>query len=203
MDEEGQSLARLRRREAASSEVWASEPEALQNQDRTNPEFHVFTGDPLAHVDDDKTPVAEKPEKMEQEAREREVQLALELTRYFARLPEDMSLPASRFLANSSPEEIAAYEEMYRHLDTELKDILRKYATVYTPPLPSFDDFLSLDIYQVRQHTAALRWAVTRYSPLLPKHLYREVFGNLTLYAAFAENIANAKYIQQHGSSAA
>ena len=150
------------------------------------------------YEDHGRTPVAPEYVRAQREAREQRNELALELSKYFARLPEIMSLPAAHILAGYTPEEIADFEDMYRHLDTQLKNILRKFATKYTPPFPSFDDFLSHSSRALGQDALALRRATAWYSYLLPPHLRREVSGNLELYGAFAENIANAKYIQKN-----
>lgn len=130
--------------------------------------------------------------RVQREFRERRSELALAVTKYLTKVPEIMSLPAAPLLANYSASEIAAYEDMYRHLDTELKNILRTHSS--DASFPSFDAFLEGG--QVNNASRDLRRSIDR-NVHLDVRLHREVSGLLELYAAFAENIGNAKYLQR------
>lgn len=147
-------------------------------------------------VDFDKTPTY-SPEVVRQlERRDNRTELALALTKYLAKLPEVMSLPAPRILATYSQSEILEYEQMYRHLDGELKGILEEYGPRGTKFL-TFHELLqaSSSMASTDKLQEQYRW----YVHFLPKHLYLQVVSSLELYAAFAEVIGNAKLIQKRG----
>lgn len=146
-------------------------------------------------IDSDKTP-SHSPEMVRQlERRDNRTELALAVTKYLAKLPEVMSLPAPRILATYSEPEILEYEQMYRHLDEELKGILEQHGPSGIKFL-AFDEFLraSSSMTSTDKLEEQYRW----YAHFLPKHLYRQVVSSLELYAAFAEVIGNAKLIQKH-----
>jgi len=163
------------------------------------PSEDTFIHDNDTFVDD--TDLARDPEasaqhaamiQAQRESREKRSELALAITKYLAKIPEAMSLPAAFVLAERSESEVSAYEAMYRRLDTELKNILGTYPS--DVPLPSFDAFL--DGGQANNATRNLRSAFSKYVYLDPR-LHQKVSGLLELYAAFAENIGNAKYLQK------
>jgi hypothetical protein len=161
----------------------------------SDPELGVITPSLADHEDDDRTPV--NPPALEEELRrEREhiTGLGNEIAHYFRDVPDSLTIPAAFFLAKETAEYIASLEDVYRHLDTKLKDILRKY--VPNIELPSFDELLVGGVASGKL-VAQMHGDVKRYfSWLLPNHLFSEVQGQLSLYAAFADNLANAKYLQ-------
>lgn len=147
--------------------------------------------------DEEKTPANTSLIRAQHEARERRIGFEMDVTRYLAKMPDELSLPGSVLLAKESREEIQKYEDMYQHLDTGLKDILRRYDPGIK--IPSFHDLLAAD-----PRTAAVlasdmhREVKQSFYHQLSLRTFREVIGLLDLFASFAENIANAKYMREH-----
>lgn len=129
------------------------------------------------------------------EARERRLAFELEVSRHLTKMPRELTLPAAYFLAKKSPEEIVRYEEMYRYLDTQLKDLLRRQNPDVS--LPSFDDILTSAQPGILLR-AMHKEVRNAFYLLLTQRTFSEMVGLLDLFGAFAENIQHAKHIQAH-----
>lgn len=193
-----------RERRSQGEDGWRFEPAgktfALDEEPRTPSLDRTFDQDEVSldpHTDDDKTPA--RPEIVARLAavdNERRDTLALDIAEFLKKVPETLSIPAYSDLAKLPKEEIQQYEETYRRLDGDLKALLEKH--IPSLHLPSFDQLMEEGPSSgnlVKSLRPSFRQEA---SYLLSARLFPRVANLLSLFAAFAANIGNARYIQEH-----
>ncbi len=120
-----------------------------------------------------------------------------DISAFLSRLPKMLSLPAAHELARLPRQEIQKYEHMYRFLYEDLKAILERNVSSFH--LPSFDQLMEDARNGGRLGSSLREPLLQEVSHLLAQHLFSEVVNHVSLFAAFAANIENAKCIQEHG----
>lgn len=145
---------------------------------------------------DDRTPVS--VETVRAAARETEIsnELRRDITRFFSDLPSTLSVPAAFELARCSSQDIAHYEHMYRVLYERFRTILHSH--VPSLGLPPFDAFLEDGPRGGNLHKASYQSLLRNGKFFLGNQLFPKVASYFALFAACAENIGSAKYLQKH-----
>lgn len=150
----------------------------------------------FAYSDDDKTPVNSDTVRFAAEEQERRGELARSITQFLSRLPDTLSLPTSYELAKLPDGELFKYEEMYRFLYETLQEILVKY--IPSLHMPSFDQLME-DGPRGGKLGGSLRELLRKDGVyFLGPRLFFEVGNHLSLFAAFASHLGNARYIRAH-----